>query len=1030
MTDHFQQPGNSRTEIYQELAQLRLIDPHTHINPHAPASTTLADLLGYHYYTELAHSAGMPKSQIEDKSIGSKELVERLVGGLAPLENTVQYSWLISICKMFFGFEDDRLHLNNWESLYDRSEQIMSSAQWPDMVLDQSNIEAVFLTNDFDDDLAGFDSDRYIPCLRTDDLVFNLADPDVRGRLAACSGIELDGSLSSLRGSLRQRFEHFVERGARACAISLPPEFSPMPVADGRASTALDAVLRNGLTSQANDKDALARRVFWTLAELCDEFDLPFDLMIGVNRKVYPGGVYQGQDLYDSRVSLIQYRELFNAFPDVKFPVSVLASVTNQELVSYAWIFPNVYPNGHWWYSNTPSTITHDLAARLEAVPRTKLIGYYSDAYKLEFVWPKFDMYRKMLSGVLADQFVADQGWSIERAVELGRQVLKDNTELIFPRKASISPEEIEIIPEDAISVDDLGTVEISDSGESDSAVSVLDENISTDEFKTIVGDQELLQPAADGDLTDSGKASDGSGMFGAVAAAGAIASGLGLATSAGGEDGIGESEPQIVAETAGDFDDIDDGEVEVEASTPGDDPVLDASELISLSETDSSIELASLDNLESPLIVEPEKLPDLEEVSNADNISDEVSDTFDTVVIEPGAIAPVDEIEISDDDFLDEPQEANDSGIDISDGRSADEIDEDDLEEFEELGSVNVTDDFEEVPDDLSDLTNNAASGITTFDLPNDSAATVVDESASSLLTSLSDQEVDDAESALPSMPAVFEAPEPSQEGEVASLEGQLDSLDPIPDDDEIGELNLDDVELLDSASPASHDSASIAAELDDEPLDVGDLLADDDVDGEDIASSPAIEQLRGESSFIPDGDSLQLKADPLTGEFTFDVDADGDEDLVIEETALAEHEFIEVTSEDAPLVIEPEVSDPDLVEPASLEPEKIFEPEEILEPEEAIEVDAKAEDLVEAAKGLATDVGDLEDVVSLEDDPIEKGIEGFGLSGDDLGVDAPPSLTELSKDSDSSDDVSHNVLDADEFNLDWLEDDEDDQK
>lgn len=435
MSDAFSQPGSARTDIYHELASLRLIDPHTHINPHAAASTTLADLLGYHYYTELAHSAGMPKSQIEGGSIGPKELVGRLVGRLGPLENTIQYSWLIEICQMFFGFEDDRLHAGNWESLYDRSESIMAAAQWPDMVLDQSNIEAVFLTNDFDDDLEGFDSDRYIPCLRTDDLVFHLADRHVRERLAACTGIELDGTLESLRASLRVLFEHFVGRGARACAISLPPSFTPNFVPDGRAKTALDAVLRGGLASDPSHREALSRRVFWTLAELCDEFQLPFDLMIGVNRKVYVGGVFQGQDLFDSRVSLIQYRELFNTFADVKFPVSVLASVTNQELVSYAWIFPNVIPNGHWWYSNTPSTISHDLAARLEAVPQSKLIGYYSDAYKLEFVWPKFNMYRKVLAGVLADQFVRDRGWSIERAIELGRTVLKDNTEAIFPRR-------------------------------------------------------------------------------------------------------------------------------------------------------------------------------------------------------------------------------------------------------------------------------------------------------------------------------------------------------------------------------------------------------------------------------------------------------------------------------------------------------------------------------------------------------------------------------------------------------------------
>ena len=422
--------------IYQELASIRLIDPHTHINPHAPASATLADLLGYHYYTELAHSAGMPKEQIEENDISPRELVGRLVRNLGPITNTAQYSWLIEICQSFFGFADDHLDESNWESVYDAAEAQMKLAEWPQMVLDQSNVEAVFLTNDFDDELTGFDTDTYIPCLRTDDLVFHLAKFQTRQRLEACTGIALD-SLISLRESLRQRFVHFVSAGARACAISLPPSFEPAPVSDGRAASALDEILRKGALADESHQVALSRRVFWTLAELCDEFGLPFDLMIGVNRGVYAAGVFQGQDLYDSRVSLIQYAKLFNAFPNVKFPISVLASVTNQELVSYSWIFPNVLTNGHWWYSNTPSFISRDAAARLEAVPRTKQIAYYSDAYKLEFVLPKFDMYRRILANVLADQFVGQSGWSEGRAIELGRQVLRDNVDAVFPRPST-----------------------------------------------------------------------------------------------------------------------------------------------------------------------------------------------------------------------------------------------------------------------------------------------------------------------------------------------------------------------------------------------------------------------------------------------------------------------------------------------------------------------------------------------------------------------------------------------------------------
>ena len=424
--------SSARETIYQAISAIRLVDPHTHINPHAPASNTLADILGYHYYTELVHSAGMPRLEIEEPGISPKELVGRMVTGLGSITNTANYHWLIQICRDFFDFRDDSITADNWEELYDTAESKMNAADWSQTVLDQSNVEAVFLTNDFDDPLKGFDSSTYIPCLRTDDLVFHLAKPEVRQRLEKCSGVALDGSLGSLRAALEQRFEHFVANGARACAISIPPSFQPSMVGDGRAQNALDHVLSNGMRADGAHRDALSRRVFWTLAELCDQYGLPFDLMIGVNRGVYPSGVYQGQDLYDSRVSLIQYRELFNAFPKVKFPISVLASVTNQELVSYSWIFPNVLTNGHWWYSNTPSFIHRDAAARLEAVPRNKQIAYYSDAYKLEFVLPKFDMYRRVLSRILAEEFVGENGWSEEKAIELGRQVLRGNVDEVF----------------------------------------------------------------------------------------------------------------------------------------------------------------------------------------------------------------------------------------------------------------------------------------------------------------------------------------------------------------------------------------------------------------------------------------------------------------------------------------------------------------------------------------------------------------------------------------------------------------------
>jgi glucuronate isomerase len=380
-----------------------LIDPHSHIEPLSPVSRSLDDILGYHYYTELAHSAGMSQKLLA-KDADPKERCREIIRFMDRYDNTAQYGWFVEIAKNFLGFPGDRVTAADADALFDASVKLFAAKDWEQQVFAKTNLEKIFLTNEFDDNLDGFDTAKYVPCLRTDTLVFKFKEAGTRERLAKVTGIDA-GDLPTLKKAIRALFERFLAKGAKACAISLPPDFAP--------------------TKDGNS-------VFWTLAESCREFKLPFDLMIGVNRRVYENGVYQGQDLFDRRCSLIQYRELFNAFPEVTFPISVLTSGQNQELVAYSWIFPNVVPNGHWWYSNIPAYITADLRERLQGVPKTKLVGYYSDAYKLEFVLPKYGMYRRILATVIADEFVRPGRLTEAGAVALGTRLLRDNVREIF----------------------------------------------------------------------------------------------------------------------------------------------------------------------------------------------------------------------------------------------------------------------------------------------------------------------------------------------------------------------------------------------------------------------------------------------------------------------------------------------------------------------------------------------------------------------------------------------------------------------
>ena len=412
-------------ELYSEICRIPLIDCHTHINPRQPAARSLDDILGYHYYTELAHSAGMEQDLLAP-GVDPRERVRAILYHMSRFDNTVQYMWFMEIVRAFLNFQGQRVTIADSGWLCDVADRLMAAPDWDARVLRLSNLEKVFLTNDFDDPLEGFDSVRYVPCLRTDDLVFRLSEPAIVRRLAALSGLE-PADMTNLRRGVAAVFEHFVRHGARACAVSLPPDFAPKPVSDAEWSRAWKQA-----SSSPEDRRTLSHGVFWALAEACRDHHLPFDLMIGVNRHVYENGVFHGQDLFDQRTSLIQFARLFNAFPTVTFCVSVLSSGQNQELVSYSWIFPNVVTSGHWWYANIPAYIEQDARARLQAVPKTKQIGYYSDMYKLEFGLPKFNMYRRILAQILTDHFIRPRLYSEAQALELARLLLRDNPKRIF----------------------------------------------------------------------------------------------------------------------------------------------------------------------------------------------------------------------------------------------------------------------------------------------------------------------------------------------------------------------------------------------------------------------------------------------------------------------------------------------------------------------------------------------------------------------------------------------------------------------
>src|SRR5881227_3357774 len=116
-------------DLEAEVARIPLIDPHTHIDPHRPASRTLDDILGYHYYTELAHSAGMDKALLTADA-DPRDRVRAILYHMSRFDNTVQYSWCLEIARALLGVDGKQLSVADSSRLRDQAETLMGQADW------------------------------------------------------------------------------------------------------------------------------------------------------------------------------------------------------------------------------------------------------------------------------------------------------------------------------------------------------------------------------------------------------------------------------------------------------------------------------------------------------------------------------------------------------------------------------------------------------------------------------------------------------------------------------------------------------------------------------------------------------------------------------------------------------------------------------------------------------------------------------------------------------------------------------------
>ncbi len=110
-----------------------------------------------------------------------------------------------------------------------------------------------------------------------------------------------------------------------------------------------------------------------------------------------------------SQRTIGQVAELIGRHPRLRFQCFLASRHANQSMCTLVRELPNLSLAGYWWHNFFPDTIAQVMRERLEMVPANKQVGFFSDAYCVEWSFAKAVLVRKILARVLAERIELGQ---------------------------------------------------------------------------------------------------------------------------------------------------------------------------------------------------------------------------------------------------------------------------------------------------------------------------------------------------------------------------------------------------------------------------------------------------------------------------------------------------------------------------------------------------------------------------------------------------------------------------------------------
>jgi len=432
--------------VEEALAEVPILDPHTHLVGGKLGARGLHDILLYHMVVSDLYAAGCPSGGRLTEYPGWPSVDEashricEAIPFLPSIRNTSCY-WALRIALRDLYQWTEPISTDNWRDLDAVIRERADDRSWHHTVLEKAGIrrtgtEIARREGGQDDDRLQYSLEWgfFTRCQwgEYDTALYELErcwgrTPESPAPIG--SGRRLDTecrveTLDDVQVAMRHYVGSIPYEQLIATATGISTDIDYRLVSDDEMTGAL---ARRNIAGVA-ERDAYASYILELLLSGLETHgsQLVFQFSLGAEPLPHESGCRLNQR------TVGQLAELIARHPKIHFQCLLASRHANQSLCTLARELPNFSLVGYWWHNFFPDAIRQIIAERLEMLPLNKQIGFFSDAYCVEWAYAKSVLVRKQMALVLSQkieqgQYTRNDALSIATAVlyESPQQLLR-----------------------------------------------------------------------------------------------------------------------------------------------------------------------------------------------------------------------------------------------------------------------------------------------------------------------------------------------------------------------------------------------------------------------------------------------------------------------------------------------------------------------------------------------------------------------------------------------------------------------------